>query len=208
MMLAFLEACGIPAEEHASWRRAWERVAGNEQVRPSLDTELSRLREEAQARADQILREARQRADALDAERIQILQQAHDEATQIHAEAKAEVQKLRDQAEEEASAILATAQQRARDLLAEIDQERVRIRPATGRDLCLLESSRLANGWEVGPCWRAGNMKPPQPGGVCLIPGISSRMVLRPPPDRAHKVSRSDQGDPCPGTAAGFTCHQ
>ncbi|MFI6522643.1 hypothetical protein ACIBF1_44320 [Spirillospora sp. NPDC050679] len=64
-MLAFVQACGIPLDEQTPWRHAWERVASNEQDRPSLDTELSRLREDAQVRADQLVDDARAQAQQI-----------------------------------------------------------------------------------------------------------------------------------------------
>jgi vacuolar-type H+-ATPase subunit H len=52
VLLAFVEACGIPVESLEPWQRAWERIAPADVARPTLQAELRQIREQAVAEAE------------------------------------------------------------------------------------------------------------------------------------------------------------
>lgn len=52
VLLAFVEACGIPAKDIEPWQRAWERIAPADVARPTLQAELRHIREQAIAEAE------------------------------------------------------------------------------------------------------------------------------------------------------------
>jgi hypothetical protein len=148
-LLAFVEACGIPAERLGPWQRAWERVAPAEAARPTPQAELRRLRQEAEAaaeiRAAEIIAGAQVRAAQLLSETAdqgpdQDLRQrmvqvwvAEDRVKQALADAERKAQSIVATAIEQATAIRLGSAERLERERAELGRIKVEIIEQTVR---------------------------------------------------------------------------
>lgn len=169
MMLTYVEACGVPADQLEPWQRAWERIAPRDElktVKAAEATRLARIEQEAKEQAARLVAEARHRGDAIieDAKRqaeditgasmhqasVRMAEartatdHANHRAKAIVETAEAEIGRKLAQAEvQEAQAVrtMHTADQQAQQILADAEQ-----RAQAKADAILQEAREVAGG--------------------------------------------------------------
>ncbi|NEA21747.1 hypothetical protein [Actinomadura bangladeshensis] len=125
-LLTFVEACGVPADQLAPWKRTWGRIALAEDGRPSPTAELAEARRQAEqegrTQAADILAEAHSRTQALIRAALNgavaLGEAAHEQHRQAEAaceQARARSKELIEQAERDAAALVESAKDQRRE---------------------------------------------------------------------------------------------